>query len=32
LARFAEKYRHRLPCDVRGVRERVRDWVRTRLA
>jgi GT2 family glycosyltransferase len=32
LARFAEKYRHRLPLDVRGRRERVRDWVRTRLA
>ncbi len=32
LARFAEKYRHRLPLDVRGPRERVRDWVRTRLA
>ena len=32
LARFAEKYRHRLPCDVRSPRERMRDWVRTRLA
>ena len=32
LARFAGKYRHRLPCDVRGPRERVRDWLRTRLA
>ena len=25
LARFARKFRHRLPCDVRGLRERVRD-------
>jgi GT2 family glycosyltransferase len=32
LVRFAEKYGHRLPCDVRGPRERVRDWLRTRLA
>jgi GT2 family glycosyltransferase len=32
LARFTEKFRHRLPCDVRGRRERVRDWLRTRLA
>jgi GT2 family glycosyltransferase len=32
LARFTEKYRHRLPCDVRGPRQRVRDWLRTRLA
>jgi GT2 family glycosyltransferase len=26
-ARFARKWRHRLPCDVRGVRERVADWL-----
>jgi GT2 family glycosyltransferase len=32
LVRFAAKYRHRLPLDVRGRGERVRDWVRTRLA
>jgi GT2 family glycosyltransferase len=32
LARFAEKYRDRLPYDVRTPRQRVRDWVRTRLA
>ncbi len=32
LARFTEKFRHRLPRDVRGRRERVRDWLRTRLA
>ena len=32
LARFTEKFRHRLPCDARGRRERVRDWLRTRLA
>jgi GT2 family glycosyltransferase len=32
LARFTEKFRHRLPCDVRGRGERVRDWLRTRLA
>jgi GT2 family glycosyltransferase len=32
LARFAGKYRHRLPCDVRGPRERVRDWFKVRLA
>jgi len=25
LARFAHKFRHRLPCDVRGLAERVRD-------
>ena len=28
LARFAGKWRHRLPCDVRSVPERVRDWLR----
>ena len=32
LARFTEKFGHRLPCDVRGRGERVRDWLRTRLA
>ncbi len=32
LARFAEKYRHRLPYDVRTPRQRVSDWVRMRLA
>lgn len=28
LARFVEKWGHRLPCDVRGVPERLRDWLR----
>ncbi|MEX2223299.1 MAG: glycosyltransferase [Candidatus Rokuibacteriota bacterium] len=27
LARFARKWRHRLPSDVRGVPERLRDWL-----
>jgi GT2 family glycosyltransferase len=27
LARFAGKWRHRLPCDVRGAPERLRDWL-----
>ena len=27
LRRFAVKWRHRLPCDVRGVRERWGDWL-----
>jgi GT2 family glycosyltransferase len=27
LTRFADKWRHRLPCDVRGVRERLGDWL-----
>jgi GT2 family glycosyltransferase len=27
LARFAVKWRHRLPSDVRGVRERIADWM-----
>ncbi len=27
LERFARKWRHRLPSDVRGVRERVADWL-----
>jgi O-antigen biosynthesis protein len=28
LARFAAKWRRRLPCDVRGPAARVRDWLR----
>src|SRR5438093_699875 len=32
LARFAEKYRRRLPCDVRGPSERMRDWLKVRFA
>jgi GT2 family glycosyltransferase len=27
LARFARKWRHRLPCDVRAFPERLRDWL-----
>jgi GT2 family glycosyltransferase len=27
LTRFADRWRHRLPCDVRGVRERLGDWL-----
>jgi GT2 family glycosyltransferase len=27
LARFAAKWRHRLPCDVRTRSERLRDWL-----
>jgi GT2 family glycosyltransferase len=27
LARFAAKWRHRLPSDVRGLPERLRDWL-----
>jgi GT2 family glycosyltransferase len=27
LARFAQKWRHRLPCDVRSLPERLRDWL-----
>jgi len=27
LARFALKWRHRLPCDVRSLPERLRDWL-----
>ena len=27
LARFALKWRHRLPCDVRRLPERLRDWL-----
>jgi GT2 family glycosyltransferase len=30
LARFAEKWKHRLPADVRGGRERVADWLTAR--
>jgi GT2 family glycosyltransferase len=28
LARFSEKWAHRLPCDVRRPGERARDWLR----
>lgn len=31
LERFARKWAHRLPCDARPVRERIRDWVRSRV-
>lgn len=31
LARFATKYRHRLPADVRPVRARIHDWLRARV-
>jgi GT2 family glycosyltransferase len=27
VTRFADRWRHRLPCDVRGVRERLGDWL-----
>ena len=27
LARFVQKWRHRLPCDVRRLPERARDWL-----
>ena len=30
LARFAAKWKHRLPADVRGARERVADWLAAR--
>ena len=30
-ARFAEKWRQRLPCDVRPLRERIADWIRARV-
>jgi GT2 family glycosyltransferase len=30
LARFAAKWKHRLPCDVRGARERLADWLAAR--
>jgi GT2 family glycosyltransferase len=32
LARFARKWKHRLPCDVRPPYERVRQWFAARLA
>lgn len=32
IERFAGKWRHRLPCDVRSPAERVRNWVRAKLA
>ncbi len=32
LARFAPRWKHRLPCDVRPWRDRWRDWRRRRLA
>jgi GT2 family glycosyltransferase len=32
LARFAEKYRRRLPCDVRSARARVGEWMKARLS
>jgi GT2 family glycosyltransferase len=32
LARFAAKWRHRLPADVRGPRERIADWLTARPA
>lgn len=31
LERFRAKYGHRLPCDVRSGRERVGDWIASRL-
>src|SRR5262245_38102122 len=30
LARFATKWGHRLPADVRGARERIADWLTAR--
>ena len=27
LARFTQKWGHRLPCDVRPLPERLRDWL-----
>ena len=32
LARFARKYRHRLPCDARSTPRRVGDWLSARLS
>ncbi|HBH04419.1 MAG TPA: hypothetical protein DDZ42_21325 [Candidatus Rokubacteria bacterium] len=32
LARFAAKWRHRLPCDARSRGARLRDWLRAGLA
>ncbi len=31
LERFVAKYRHRLPCDVRPVRQRVGEWIGAKL-
>jgi GT2 family glycosyltransferase len=31
LDRFVRKYAHRLPCDVRSVGQRVRDWFRIKV-
>ena len=31
LERFAAKYRHRLPCDVRPVPQRIGEWVQAKL-
>jgi hypothetical protein len=31
LARFATRWRQRLPADVRGPRERVADWLTARV-
>lgn len=31
IARFTEKWGHRLPCDVRSVGDRVRDWIGSKL-
>jgi len=30
LARFVQKWRHRLPCDVRAAHQRVGDWLRVK--
>ena len=32
LARVAQKWRHRLPCDVRSARQRMGDWLRAKAA
>jgi GT2 family glycosyltransferase len=32
LDRFASRYRHRLPCDVRTPGQRLRDWLRVKVA
>src|SRR2546426_929568 len=32
LARFARKWRHRLPCHVRSAGQRMGDWLRTKSA
>jgi GT2 family glycosyltransferase len=31
LNRFVVKYGHRLPCDVRSVRQRVKEWLRAKV-